>query len=244
MFNYYTDRGLTSVEIIVNNFKNHTWWLPDLIPSEVLDIIKQYVSGTNIEYYQINDNFTWAAKVNGNNPKVFYTIDYFGKETKLGTTSPPNTITVRDAVWLPYPFLAVEHHQIWFNSLRKILPNTKGSSIVSPFRLSGIQEVPNIFQHPSLTWAEISIRWNNFYTLADIFGGVLFTPDFPTVFPIRLKNRDKVIENLGTSLPEVWKNKYNLPNPLFKDLMFITIDSRYTKESLTALAEQIMELNK
>ncbi len=243
MFKYYFNRGLDAVDILAQNFKSRTWFVPDLICDEVLDALKKY--DIRIEFYHINEDFTWAVKVNGRDPKIFYSIDYFGKETNLGKEAPPNTIVIRDSVWFPYPFTPVEHNQVWFNSLRKIIRNAKGSSLISPYRISGLNEVPNISYHPSLTWLEMNRRFENFHLCKEIFSKYAIpehNQQFPSVFPIRLKNRDKVLENLDTPLPGMWKNQYNLPNRLYKELTFIPIDSRFNSESLIALADKIKEL--
>src|SRR6266436_8056572 len=213
MFKYYLNRGLDAVNILAQNFKDRTWWVPDLICDEVLDVIKKY--DINIEFYQINSDLTWAAKVNHNNPKIFYIIDYFGKESRVGRDGPPNTVVIRDSVWFPYPFAPVEPNQIWFNSLRKIIRGAKGSSMISPYRLAGVNEVPNISYHPSLTWYEMNKRFENYYFCKEFLFKNNSIPDhnqqFPSVYPIRLKNRTKVLEKLDIPLPGMWKNKYNLP---------------------------------
>jgi len=247
MFKYYLNRGLDAVDSLAQNFKNRTWFVPDLICDEVLDALKKY--DIKIEFYQINEDFTWSANVNGPDPKIFYVIDFFGKEARVGKDAPPNTIVIRDSVWFPYPFTPVEPNQIWFNSLRKIIRNAKGSSLISPYRISGLNEVPNISYHPSLTWWEMNRRFENYYLCNDLFKKFDARPndnhqEFPSVYPIRLKNRDKILEKLDTPLPGMWKNKYNLSNKLYKELTFIPVDSRFNKESLTALAEKITELNK
>src|SRR5258706_1139266 len=243
MFKYYFNRGLDAVDILAQNFKSRTWFVPDLICDEVLDALKKY--DIRIEFYHINDDFTWSVTVNVRDSKIFYSIDYFGKETNLGKEAPPNTIVIRDSVWFPYPFTAVEHNQVWFNSLRKIIRNAKGSSLISPYRISGINEVPNISYHPSLTWLEMNRRFENFYWCKEIFHKYPIpehNQQFRSVFPIRLKDRDKVLENLDTPLQGMWKNRNNLQNILYKELTFIPIDSRFNKESLTGLACKIKEL--
>lgn len=243
MYNYWLDRGLDAVKVISENLKNRTWWLPDLICDEVLDEVKSRVK--NIEFYKINDDFTWAAKVVGSDPKVFYVIDYFGKESRLGKEAPPNTIVVRDSVWFPKPFSPVEHNQIWFNSFRKIIRGAKGSTVISPYRLSGPSEAPNAYNHPMLTWHEMNIRFDNFHYCKEIFDklAVDVNQDFPTVLPIRLKNREKVLMELDTPLPGMWKNKHNLQNKLYRELSFIPLDSRFNKKSLSELADKIKGLN-
>ncbi len=243
MFKYYFNRGLDAVDILAQNFKNRTWFVPDLICDEVLATLEKH--NVKVELYHINEDFTWATKVNGRDPKIFYSIDYFGKETNLGKDAPPNTIIIRDSVWFPYPFTPVEPNQIWFNSLRKIIRNAKGSSLISPYRISGINEVPNILYHPSLTWLEMNRRFENYYLCKEIFSRYAIpehNQQFPSVFPIRLKNRDKVLEKLDTPLPGMWTNKYNLSNKLYKELTFIPVDSRFNNESLTGLAGKIKEL--
>src|SRR5258706_9279808 len=245
MFKYFTNRGLDSIAILVQNFRNRTWFVPDLICDEVLDTLKK--NDIKIEFYHIKEDFSWEAKVNDTNQKIFFVVDYFGKEAKVGRDAPPNTIVIRDSIWFPYPFSPVEPNQIWFNSLRKIIRNAKGSSIISPYRLSGVNEVPNISYHPSLTWLEMNTRFENYYLCNELFKKFDARPndshqEFPSVYPIRLRNRDKVLEKLDTPLPGMWKNRYNLPNILYKELTFIPVDSRFDKESLTGLAGKIKEL--
>lgn len=240
MYHYYLSRGLDVVKVLAENFKNRTWWLPDLIPEEVIDEIQKRVKG--IEFYQVNNDFTWSTKIGGSDSKVFYTIDYFGKESKIGREAPPNTIVIRDSVWFPRPFSHVENNQIWFNSFGKIIKGATGSSIVSPYRISGPSEVPNIFQHSSLTWQEVNTRFDNYFHCKDVFGElaiVSHNQEFPTVFPIRVKNREKLLMELEATLPEMWKNKYNLNSPLYKELVLIPLNNRLTKENLSELAVKI-----
>jgi len=247
MFKYYFNRGLDAVDALAKNFRNRTWWLPDLICDEVIDKLKEHE--IEIEFYHIKRDFTWEAKVIGNDPKIFYAVDFFGKEARIGRDSPPNTIIIKDSVWFPYPFTSIEPNQIWFNSLRKIIRNAKGSSLISPYRISGLNEVPNISYHPSLTWWEMNKRFENYYLCNELFKEFDARPndshqEFPSVYPIRLKNRDKVLEKLDTPLPGMWKNRYGLSNKLYEELTFIPIDSRFDRKSLTALAERIIELSK
>src|SRR5882672_7561436 len=95
---YWLDRGLDAVKVLTLNFKNRKWYLPDLICDEVLGIAKETVS--NIEFYHVNDNFTWDMHIKPEDhaPKVVYTIDYFGRESRIGREAPPNTIVIRDSV--------------------------------------------------------------------------------------------------------------------------------------------------
>jgi hypothetical protein len=248
MFKYYLNRGLDVVEILATTFNKRIWWLPDLICDEVVDVVKRHVA--NIEFYHVGEDLQWSANVGtGSEPRVFYVIDYFGSEysSRLGREAPLNTITIRDSVWFPYPFSSIEHNQIWFNSLRKVIRGAKGSSLISPFRLTGLNEVPNVFYHPSLTWNDMNKRFENYHFCKEILSKYAIrnhNQEFPSVFPIRLKHRDKVLEGLDTPLPEIWTNKHDLPNELYKDLMFIPLDSRFDKEKLADLATKIMELNK
>lgn len=242
MFYYYLDRGLSAVEVLAQTFSDRTWHLPNLICDEVLDKIKEYV--TAIEFYEIKDDFSWAAKIGGGNPKIFYIVDYFGKEFRVGNSAPPNTIVIRDSVWFPYPYSRVEGNQIWFNSLRKIFRGAKGSSVVSAFRLQPLNEVQGIFNHPSLTWREVDIRFKNYYLSINLFNKFIiddFLVDFPTVIPIRLKDRDRVLEEAGLTgkLPGMWKNTHELDHSYYKELTFIPIDSRFDEAKLTELAQRI-----
>lgn len=243
MFYYWLERGLDAVKVLSENFKNRTWWLPDLICDDIIDEVQKRVK--NIEFYHIDRNFDWAPQVIGNDPKIFYVIDYFGKESRVGRETPPNTVVIRDSVWFPKPFSPVEHNQIWFNSFRKIIRGQKGSSIVSPYRLSGPSEVPNLFNNALLTWQEVSIRFENYYHCKDVLSefDLGINQEFPSVFPIRVKNREKLLMELDTPLPGMWKNKYNLPNELYGELTFIPVDSRFNKHSLTELADKIKRLS-
>lgn len=243
MFKYYFNRGLDAVDTLAQIFKGRKWFVPDLICDEIIDTINKYE--VNIEYYQVNYDFTWAAKVTGDQPSVFYVIDYFGQEAIIGRDAPPNTVVIRDSVWFPYPFTPVEHNQIWFNSLRKIIRGAKGSSMISPYRIPSLNEVPNLFNHSSLNWHEMNRRFENYNLCKELFSEYALpghNQQFPSVFPIRLKDRDKILSKLEIPLPGMWKNKYNLPNKLYKELTFIPVDSRFNKESLTALASRIKEL--
>jgi len=242
MFHYYLDRGLSAVEFLAQQFKDRQWYLPNLICDEVLNKIKEHV--TDIIFYEINSDFGWSAKIGEGNPKIFYVIDYFGKEFRVGVSSPPNTIIIKDSVWFPYPFSKLEGNTVWFNSLRKIFRGAKGASLVSPYRLPPLNEVPNVYYHPSLTMKEVDIRFRNFYKCIDIFNKYIiddFLPDFPTVIPLRFKDRDKVLENAGLTgkLPGMWANKYGLSNPLYEDLVLIPIDSRFNEESLIELSRRL-----
>jgi hypothetical protein len=243
MYNYWLDRGLDAVKVLAENFKGRTWWMPDLICDEVLDEVKKRVR--NVEFYNINDDFTFSVRVSGDEPKIFYVIDFFGKESRLGREAPPNTIVVKDSVWFPTPFSPVEHNQIWFNSFRKIIRGSKGSTMISPYRLSGPSEVPNAYNHPLLTWHEVGIRFENYYHCKEIFGklAVDLNQEFPSIFPIKLKNREKVLMDLDVPLPGMWKNKYNLPNNLYNELSFVPLDSRFNKAALSELADKIKKLN-
>ncbi len=246
MFTYYLSRGLDAVDVLARNFSNRTWFLPDLICDEILDTLKSH--SISIEFYSISDkDLQWHEIRVGtdNTPKVVYLIDYFGQETKTGgKESPPNTIIIRDSVWFPYPFSPVEPNQVWFNSLRKIFRGAKGSSLISPYRISGLNEVPNIFKHSSLTWWEMNKRFENYHLCKEIFDkyALSINQQFPSVFPIRLKNRDEILEQLDTPLPGMWANKYKLPSPLYAELTFIPLDSRFDRARLTLLANRINEL--
>lgn len=243
MYHYWLDRGLDAVKVLSENFKNRTWWLPDFICDEVVDEIQKRVK--NIEFYHIEEDLSWAAKVVGDNPKVFYLIDYFGKESRVGRDAPPNTIIIRDSIWFPKPFSPVEHNQVWFNSFRKIFRGQKGSTVISPYRLSGPAEVPNAYNHPLLTWQEMNIRFDNYYHCKSIFGKMALDLDqeFPSVFPIKLENREKILMELDTPLPGMWKNRHGLPNDLYKKLTFVPLDSRFGKRELTELANKIKGLS-
>lgn len=248
MFKYYLNRGLDAVEVLAKNFSERKWILPDLICDDVLEKISQYVK--DIDFYHINENLTWeVAFGKDSSSKVFYTIDYFGSEVDHGRGGPPNTIVIRDSVWFPYPFSPVEPNHIWFNSLRKILHAErgiiKGSNIISPYRISGLQEVPNLFYHPSLAWDEMCKRFDNYFFCKEIFEGFAIIgheQQFPSIFPIRLKDRERILSNLDVKLPGMWKNRYKLPNKLYDELAFIPLDSRYNRAKLTALADKIKEL--
>lgn len=249
MFHYYLDRGLSSVELLAKSFRTRKWFLPELICPDVIDKIKEF--GCDIEYYQVNVDLTCdIPRLNDTNPKILYLIDYFGKEHFIRKSLESeilcsNTVIIRDGVWFPYPFTEVKSNEIWFNSLRKIFRGSMGSSIVSPFRL-GNNEVTGVFHHPSMTWREVDIRFRNFYHCKELlqqFQIYSFEPKFPTVFPLRLKNRDKVLESAGLTgkLPGMWSDKYNRSHPFYKELTFIPIDSRFNLDQLTETIQKIKD---
>lgn len=242
MNHYYFNRGLDVVEELAKHFRNRHWVLPNFICDEVLDTIFQYVN--DYSYYDVKDDFSWEKQFTGSEPKVFYAVAYFGKELRLGHVTPPNTIVIRDSVWMPQPFAPVEHNQIWFNSLRKIIRGAKGASVATHFRLAGVNEVPNLFNHPSMIWQEVNHRTNNFISLLEFLppeNSISYIPEFPTVFPIRLKNRDEVLKKIEQPLPGMWKNKYKIAHPLYKELTFIPVDGRFDKNHVLRLAEKMVE---
>lgn len=247
MFTYYQNRGLDCVNIIAKNLHNRTWWLPDLLCPDVISAIKDVVK--NIEYYHIDEStLDWAPRILGNDLKVFYAVDYFGKETRLDGNTPRNTIIVRDSVWFPFPFTPVRGYEIWFNSLRKIFHAdrlSKGAFMISPFKFHGLESVPNIANHSSLTWWEMNKRWENYNICLELFNHHMVRThyqDFPSVFPIILNNRDEVLEKLGTPLPGMWEDWHNLGNVLYDRLAFIPLDSRFNRQRLSDLAARINEL--
>lgn len=242
MNHYYFNRGLDVVEELAKQFKTRHWMLPDLICDDVLDVIFKYVN--DFSYYRVKDDFSWETQIKGPEPKVLFAITYFGKELWLKSDPPPNTIVIRDSIWMPRPFAHVESYQIWFNSFRKILRGAKGASVVTPYRLRGCPEVPNIYNHPDLYWDEINIRFNNFCELDKFLPEeyrVKYIPEFPTVFPVRLKRRDEVLSKIETPLPGMWKNKYKIANPLYKELTFIPVDSRFKRDDVLKIAEQMVQ---
>ena len=248
MFNYYLNRGLDCVEVIAKNLSERTWLLPDLLCPDVIDTIKANVKA--VEFYHVGENLDWAIKIAELHPKVLFSVDYFGQENPSSDTAPPNTIIVRDSVWFPMPFSPVKHHEIWFNSWRKIyhaVKGIKGAFIISPYRLSGMDSIPNIANHHALTWWEMNKRWENYYFCKEIFKEFAIShhnQQFPSVFPIKLNNRDEILAELDTPLPRMWVDLHNLGNVLYNKLAFIPLDSRYTRESLAKLASRISELAK
>lgn len=242
---YYLSRGLDVVEELAKEFRTRHWVIPNLICDEVLDTVFKYVD--DYSYYDVKDDFSWEAKIQGTEPKVIYTVTYFGKELWLGHSKTPNTIVIRDSVWMPRPFAPVESNQIWFNSFRKILRGAKGASVASPFRLRGLNEVPNLYSHPDLSWGEINTRMNNFCELSKFLpdeNQIEYMPEFATVFPVRLKHRDEVLKQIEQPLPGMWKNKYKIAHPLYKELTFIPVDSRFDRDHVLRLAEKMILLDK
>lgn len=241
MFHYYLDRGLSVVELLSKVLRDKTWLIPDLICDEVLSTIKENVE--DIKYYSIDQNLNWSTIKNSEDKdnNVIYIIDYFGRAPKIKFS--PNTILIRDSVWFPHPFEPIYGNQIWFNSLRKIFRGAKGASIISPYRLPS-PEVQGVFHHPNLTIQEMNVRFRNFNHLRKIIPELAidkFEPDFPTVFPLKLKNRDEVLEKAGLTgkLPGMWKNTHNLNNPLYEELTFLPIDSRFSEDQLSERVEKI-----
>lgn len=244
MFTYYHNRGLDCVEAIAKNLPNRTWWLPDLLCPEVISKVKEHVK--NVEFYHIYDDLGWVVPSSAN-LDVIYTVDYFGRETVLNDM-PSHTVIVRDSVWFPYPFTPVRPNEIWFNSLRKIFHaerGNKGAYIISPYMLRGIEPIPNLAKHPSLTWWGMNKRWDNYYLCRQIFSWYAIPNHiqrFPSVFPIILKNRDEILSKIDTPLPGMWSDSHNLGNLLYDRLAFIPLDSRFNKQRLSDLANRINEL--
>lgn len=257
MNKYYTytmRRGLDSVKLIVSNLKSKTWLVPDFICDEVLDVIKEHVA--DVQFYHVKDDFDLECKLEAdpNKEYVIYTVDYFGSEQAELQVS-DKTIVVRDSVWFHIPVRGVKSNEIWFNSYRKILhaEGFKGSLIISPIPLYDMGMLQTIYPDEvsssviRLMWFhdELKARVKNLQCLTLELSqlAVMRQFQFPSVFPIRLKDRDHVLSQLDFKFPGMWKNKYNLDNKLYSELVLIPLDSRYSPADLTQLASNIKKLH-
>jgi hypothetical protein len=115
-----------------------------------------------------------------------------------------------------------------------------GSKIYSHFDLDAQRMFGHLYE---ISWDEYDVRWRNYDLVRKQFGKCGPTPEFPTIYPIKLKNRQHVLDNLDIKLPGMWEDTFNLGNPLYKQLAFIPLDSRFDSESLTKLCNRIKELD-
>ncbi len=244
MFAYTTNTGLDSLKLIIEKLHLRTWWVPDLICDEVLDEIKNYYSKISIRFYHIKDDLTidWET-IDPVGYCVFYTIDFFGEEQDIpleNTTE--GVIAVRDSVFSLFPHRPLRRDEIWFNSLRKLVRGVTGSLILSTVELGGV-EASNT-QQLCLTYDELSIREDNKHTVSVLMPefSVEHHPTIPTLYPLRIKNRDEVLSSLDFKLPGMWKNKYKLNNKLYQELTFLPLDSRFSRQELVRRCDKIREL--
>ena len=239
MYAYQTSTGLHSVELIAHNLWLRNWWVPDLICDEIISVLPS----DKLNFYHVNDDLTidWSTvKIDG--PSVLYSIDYFGEEQNLIGRHDQNVIIVRDNVFADKPYSDVRPGQIWFNSLRKLVRGVTGSLILSSVSLGGVEASST--QQLCLTYDELSIRQDNHHTVSVLMPefSIEHHPIIPTLYPLRLKNRDEVLSKLDFKLPGMWKNKYNLPNKLYQELTFLPLDSRFTRQELVTRCDRIREL--
>lgn len=247
MFAYQTSTGLESVNLIIEKCRCRTWWVPDLICDEVYQLIESYFYWHNISVrtFHINDDLTidWSSiKIDG--PSVLYTIDYFGEEQSLTGHHYPDVIIIRDNVFATYPKREVREDEVWFNSLRKLVRGVTGSLILSSVELGGVEASST--QQLCLTYDELSIRQDNHHTVSILMPefSIEHHPVIPTLYPLRLKNRDEVLSQLDFKLPGMWKNKYKLSNKLYQELTFLPLDSRFDRLELVRRCDRIRELAK
>ncbi len=245
MFAYTTNTGLDSLKLIIEKLHLRTWWVPDLVCDEVLDEIKNYYSKISIRYYHIKDDLTvdWST-VEPYGPSVLYLIDYFGEEQSHLGYHYPDIITIRDSVFTFYPKCDLRHNEVWFNSLRKLVRGVTGSLILSTVELGGVEA--SRAQQLCLTYDELSIREDNKHTVSVLMPefSVEHHPTIPTLYPLRIKNRDEVLSSLDFKLPGMWKNKYKLNNRLYDELTFLPLDSRFSRQELVRRCDKIRELAK
>jgi hypothetical protein len=235
MKTYRVHRGLDAVKVLAKTFSHRLWYVPDFICDEVLDVIIENVP--KIKFYNVSEDFKYGT-VDMRQPCIFYSIDYFGKESLQWTN--PNVIMIRDSVWFPDPWSPVLPSQIWFNSQRKIIYGSHGAKIISYHDLPVRNSFFNDILLP-MSWNEVETRWVNWRTVNSVLADyrVRYMPEFPTLYPILLPNRDEVLAKLGTPLPGHWKNKHNLDHPFYKTITYIPIDSRFDEEYLLDLSKRI-----
>lgn len=236
LYQYTTERGLHSLELICNLFRYKTWLLPSLVCDEVVQAVKAVVPDEKVRFYSIGDNFKPDLDYVVTDT-VFYSIDYFGYEQEFLT----EVVHIRDGVWFPNILRPLRRNEIWFNSFRKIDRNAKGSLILSPVDLGLSAPGSGEDYQVSINW---SVRWKNYFFLKGQLNdySINYTPQFPSLFPVRLKNRDEVLPKLGITLPGMWQGRLAPPHSLYKELTFIPIDERFNETNLKELSDKIKSL--
>jgi hypothetical protein len=230
---YFYNRGLDSLAYIGTKYRDRKWLLPDLICDEVIDLLN--IPDNRIRYYHVNENFYFGYP-HIPYDAVFYSVDYFGLEQPKVNAA----IVIRDGVWFPYPQRHLEPNEIWFNSFRKIIRGATGSLLLGIKPDSPLETGPI-----RLTDKEQGRRHLNYGITKELLNkySISYEPTHPTLFPIRLQNRDDVISKLkkdhNIDLPGKWKNKYNLPNKLYNELTFLPLDSRFTVSDIISRCEKI-----
>lgn len=237
MLAYVTDRGLDSLELICSKLSGRVFSMPDLVCDEVLQTVRK---NNQVEFYHVNDDFSvdWGTV---SNPDVLFVIDYFGKEQELEVYP---SLVIRDGVWFPSITKPLSPNEIWFNSYRKIVRKAKGSLIQSSIDLGREQRTINL--EIQIDW---SIRHSNFDALKKVLRdySINFVPKYPSLFPVRLANREEVLDKLGRKgikLPGMWKNYSRIPHPLYKELTFIPVDSRFVPKHMVEIGEKIKSVAK
>jgi hypothetical protein len=235
LYSYTTPRGICCIDLICRALRYKVWYLPDLICDDVVEKVRYYVPNGQIKFYHVNEDFSLDLSNIITKNSVIYTIDYFGMEQP----AQPDHIHIRDGVWFPNVNRPISDDEVWFNSFRKIYRGSYGSLCLSSFDL-GVSEP---FSLPAVT-IQWDVRWRNYETLKRHLEkfSIPYTPMFPSLFPIRLNNRDEVLSKLEIKTPGMWKGELTPLHPFYKQLAFLSLDSRFSTSDLTQLASQIEAL--
>ena len=250
LYSYITDSGRSSLRLILHSLKDKKFALPDYLCGVILDVFKEM--GIEYKFYHIREDLTCGSDITPD-IDVFYYINYFGKKQniKFKDRQDDRLIYLEDSVFLPTLVRPMNaKNWIGFNSLRKISPATGGSIIKSTIKLDDKNypmlqyNLLHIFDFYRRLDAERNIRLGNYMFLAENlqWAWLPLTPDFPTFFPMLVDKRDELREYLKTKeiyLPVHWPKPEGVENPIYDRIISIPVDSRYDKEDMERVAEEI-----
>jgi hypothetical protein len=248
----FTPRGLVSLELMLQVLpKRGTISFPDFICDEVVALLRRYFEPAGMRPYRVRADLT-ADTATVTHSDVLYTVDYFGREN--GLIAPYVTAHIRDAVWMPYPERRLDENEWWFTSFRKFAWPAHGSMALTTPELNdsalrGPPEPNGIAEAMAANGiAERRLRSANYDILDEVlfdYGGVdNFSPQFCSVYPLIVPNRDQVVAKLaaqGIQLPGMWKNAHGFPNDLYRTLVLIPCDSRFTVAEIEWRAQLVRE---
>lgn len=237
---HYTARGLTSLELILLSLPRlGLIAYPDFLCDEVQDLIEQFFPPYLRLPYRVTRSLSVDWGTVGGPPDIFYGVDYFGREMPKAMAG----VTIRDAVWMPLPVRPLSDNEYWFNSFRKFAWPFRGSELRAsrPVQMLLWDDVGNddvVAATRASRAEERAVRLMNYDRLQASLprlGVPGFRPDFPSVYPIVVSNRDEVRAAClqeGFELPGTWANRRGSENPLYRELLLIPCDGRFTPEAI------------
>lgn len=247
---YYAARGLDAFRILCKNFAGRTIALPDLICPDVIAVAYEEFPAKDMHFYNVslgNWGFDASDFYGDDVADVWLDVDYFGMEN-IAQVYYCHAV-IRDAVWLPRPYHEVRHDEYWFNSFRKITTARDTSLILAGKPL--FNNKPD-FHVPADSLRAIACETTtsnlgNFLLAEKLLADVAirgFKPEWPNLFPMIIQSgRDDVMRRLreqGVQLPTPWPDTYGTSNPLYGQLMFLPLDSRFTQDDIKKRAEAIL----